>query len=174
MTRGKGEVVIYETPDGHTSIEVSLEKGAVWLTQQQIADLFGTQRPAITKHLNNIFKSNELEEAAVCSILERTAADNKKYKTRFYHLDAVLSVGYRVNSKSATRFRIWANAVLKDYLIKGYAHNEKILREKESQLDSLKKAVALITSVSSSQGLSGDQASGLLRVLSDYTYALDV
>lgn len=131
MTDGKGEILIYETPEGRTSIEVSLQKGTVWLTQQQIADVFGTQRPAITKHLNNIFNSNELDEQTVCSILEHTAADGKKYKTRFYNLEAVLSVGYRVNSKSATQFRIWANSVLKDYLIKGYAHNDKMLREKQ-------------------------------------------
>ena len=174
MTTGKGEILIYKTPEGRTSIEVSLEEGTVWLTQQQIAALFGTQRPSITKHLNNIFKSNELDEQSVCSVLEHTATDGKRYKTRFYHLDAVLSVGYRVNSKSATQFRIWANTILKDYLIKGYVHNEKVLREKEGQLDSLKHAVSLITNVTSSQALSGDQAIGLLRVLSDYTYALDV
>jgi hypothetical protein len=174
MENRMGEIVIYETPDGHTSIEVSLEKGTVWLTQQQIADLFGTQRPAITKHLGNVFKSKELDENSVCSILEHTADDGKKYKTRFYHLDAVLSVGYRVNSRSATHFRIWANSILKDYLVKGYAHNEKLLREKQEQLESLKRAVALVTNVTASQALSGDQAEGLLRVLTDYTYALDV
>jgi len=174
MQQGKGEILLYETPEGGAAIEVSLEHGTVWLTQHQIADLFGTQRPAITKHLNNIFKSKELDEDSVCSILEHTAADGKRYKTRFYHLDAVLSVGYRVNSKTATLFRIWANTVLKDYLVKGYAHNEKLLREKQAQLDSLKQAVALISNVTSTQAISGDQAEGLLRVLTDYTYALDV
>lgn len=174
MADAKGEIIIYETPEGRTSIEVFLENGTVWLTQQQIADVFGTRRPAITKHLNNIFNSNELDDKSVCSILEHTAADGKKYKTRFYHLDAVLSVGYRVNSKSATQFRIWANSVLKDYLIKGYAHNEKLLQEKQAQLDSLKKAITLITNVTASGAVSDDQAAGLLRVLTDYTYALDV
>ena len=174
--------LFYEAPfggafgfgDGRSSIEVSLDRGTVWLTQQQIAVLFGTQRPAVTKHLGNIFKSNELEEDSVSSILEHTAADGKRYKTQFYNLDAVLSVGYRVNSKSATTFRIWANQVLKDYLVKGYAHNEKLLRENQEQLESLKKAVALIGHVTNSQALSGDEAAGLLRVLTDYTYALDV
>jgi prophage maintenance system killer protein len=174
MNNEQGEIFIYEAPDGQTTIEVSLERGTVWLSQQQIAELFGTQRPAITKHLNNIFTSNELEETSVCSILEHTAADGKRYKTKFYNLDAVLSVGYRVNSKSATLFRIWANAILKDYLVKGYAHNEKLLREKQAQLDSLKQAVALITNVTEANAVSGDQAAGLLRILTDYTYALDV
>jgi len=174
MSERKGEIFIYEGEDGHTSVEVSLERGTIWLTQQQISILFGTKRPAITKHLNNIFISKELEEESVCSILEHTAADGKRYKTRFYNLDAVLSVGYRVNSKSATAFRIWANQILKEYLVKGYVHNEKLLMEKQEQLESLKKTVALIASITNSQALSGDQATGLLRVLSDYAYALDV
>ena len=93
----------------------------VWLSQAQIADLFGTKRPAITKHLSNIFKNNELRKDSVCSILEHTAADGKRYKTQYYNLDAIISVGYRVNSVNATQFRTWANQVLKDYLIKGYA-----------------------------------------------------
>jgi hypothetical protein len=102
----KGEIVIYKAPDGKTNLDVRLEENTVWLTQDQIAYLFGTQRPAITKHLGNIFKSDELEENSVCSILEHTAADGKNYQTKFYNLDAILSVGYRVNSKNATQFRI--------------------------------------------------------------------
>src|ERR1700742_5008421 len=95
-----GKIIIYQTPDGKTALEVALEKDTVWLTQKQIAELFGTQRPAITKHLNNIFKNNELVEDSVCSILEHTANDGKRYKTQYYNLDAILSVGYRVNSKN--------------------------------------------------------------------------
>ena len=97
----------------------------MWLTQQQIAMLFGVQRPAITKHLRNIFRSGELEESSVSSILEHTAADGKLYRTQFYNLDAILSVGYRVNSINATLFRQWANKVLKDYLLKGYSINRR-------------------------------------------------
>lgn len=102
------EIILYQ-PDEALKLEVHLEKETVWLTQQQIADLFGTKRPAITKHLSNIFKSGELEEDSVRSILEHTASDGKVYKTQFYNLDAILSVGYRVNSKNATLFRRWAN-----------------------------------------------------------------
>jgi len=96
---------MYQLADGQTSIDVTLENDMLWLTQKQIGELFGTQRPTITKHLSNIFKNKELEEASVCSILELTASDGKKYKTKYYSLDAVLSIGYRVNSKNATQFR---------------------------------------------------------------------
>lgn len=125
MEQKEGEIILYQ-PDGTLKLEVRLEDETVWLTQQQIADLFGTQRQAISKHLKNIFNSYELEENSVCSILERTATDGKTYKTKIYNLDAILSVGYRVNSKNATLFRRWANQVLKDYLLKGYSINRRI------------------------------------------------
>ena len=115
-------------PNDSVHIEVRMINESVWLTQQQIAMLFGVQRPAITKHLRNIFKSGELEESSVSSILEHTAADGKKYQTQFYNLDAILSVGYRVNSINATMFRKWANSVLKEYLLKGYSVNQRFER----------------------------------------------
>ena len=121
------EIILYQ-PDSTVKLEVRLEKETVWLTQQQIADLFGVKQPAISKHLKNIFESGELIETSVHSILEYTATDGKSYKTKFYNLDAILSVGYRVNSKNATRFRQWANNVLKDYLIKGYAVSRRFER----------------------------------------------
>lgn len=152
-----GEIVLYQ-PDETVRLEVRLEGETVWLTQAQIADLFGTLRPAITKHLKNIFDSKELEEDAVCSILEHTAADGKKYRTKFYNLDAILSVGYRVNSKNATLFRQFANKVLKDYLLKGYAINQRFqhLEEKvdrklnahDQQLEELKTKVDFFVSSS--------------------------
>lgn len=108
----QNEIILYQ-PDSTVRLEVRLEDETVWLTQQQIADLFGVKQPAISKHLKNIFDSGELDEASVYSILEYTAADGKSYKTKFYNLDAILSVGYRVNSKNATMFRQWANQVLK-------------------------------------------------------------
>ena len=120
------EIVLYQ-PDDTLKLEVRLENDTVWLTQQQIADLFGTKRPAITKHLSNIFKSGELDEDSVRSILEHTAADGKIYRTQFYNLDAILSVGYRENSRNATIFRKWANKVLKDYLLRGYAINQRLI-----------------------------------------------
>ncbi|MBQ7762381.1 MAG: virulence RhuM family protein [Flavobacteriales bacterium] len=166
----KGEIVIYQAPDGTTSIDVKLEKETIWLSQKQIAELFGVKRPAITKHLKNIFETGELQESSVSSILEHTANDGKKYQTLFYNLDAVLSVGYRVNSKNATQFRIWANKVLKDYLVKGYALNQTAKLE---QLEDLKNTVKLLSNVLKRKELSADEASGLLRIITDYTYGLD-
>lgn len=131
----KSEIVLYQ-PEGAISLEVRLENETVWLTQQQISELFGTGRQAITKHLKNIFASNELDENSVCSILELTAADGKNYKTKVYNLDAILSVGYRVNSKNATLFRRWANSVLKDYMLKGYSLNHRFERL-EDKIDTL-------------------------------------
>lgn len=124
------EIVIYTAKDGHVELDVSLADETIWLSQQQLADLFGTKRPAITKHLKNIFNSNELVENSVCSILERTADDGKRYKTKFYNLDAIVSVGYRVNSNQATQFRIWATQVLKDHLVRGYTTYDKRLFER--------------------------------------------
>ncbi|MDE6512164.1 MAG: virulence RhuM family protein [Muribaculaceae bacterium] len=121
------EIILYQ-PDSTVRLEVRLENETVWLTQQQIADLFGVKQPAISKHLKNIFESEELDEASVHSILEYTATDGKTYKTKFYNLDAILSVGYRVNSKNATLFRQWANKVLKEYLMKGYAVSQRFER----------------------------------------------
>lgn len=120
------EIILYQ-PDNSISLEVRVEDETVWLTQQQIADLFGVKQPAISKHLKNIFQSGELMESSVYSILEYTATDGKTYKTKFYNLDAILSVGYRVNSRHATLFRQWANRVLKDYLLKGYSINHRLL-----------------------------------------------
>ena len=123
------EVIIYKAKDGHIELDINLAGETVWLTQQQIADLFGTKRPAITKHLKNIFNSEELIESSVSSKMERTAADGKSYQTKFYNLDTIVSVGYRVNSHQATEFRIWATEVLKNHLIHGYTTNEKRLSE---------------------------------------------
>ena len=124
------EIVLYQ-PNEQMSLEVKLENETVWLTQQQIADLFGVKRPAVTKHLGNIFREGELDITSVSSILEHTAADGKIYSTQFYNLDAILSVGYRVNSKNATLFRRWANQVLKEYMLRGYAINQRLLAMEE-------------------------------------------
>ena len=122
----QGEIILYQ-PDEAVKLEVRLEDETVWLTQEQIADLFGTKRPAITKHLNNIYKSGELDIDSTCSILEHMGNDGKqRYTTKYYNLDAILSIGYRVNSKNATLFMKWANSVLKDYLLKGYSINKRL------------------------------------------------
>ncbi len=140
----KGEIIIYKTEDGKSQLDVRLENETIWLTQKQIAVLFGTQRPAITKHLSNIFKAKELNEKSVCSILEHTAYDNKTYKTKFYNLDVVISIGYRVNSKRATQFRVWSTQTLKDHLVKGYTLNEKRLKEQQYKFEELQQTVEFL------------------------------
>ena len=132
--KNNGEIVMYQ-PDNDIRLEVRLDKETVWLTQQQIADLFGVKQPAVSKHLSNIFKEGELDKNSVYSILEYTASDGKVYNTQFYNLDAILSVGYRVNSKNATLFRRWATSVLKEYLLRGYSVNQQLLAM-QRQIDS--------------------------------------
>jgi len=122
------EFLLYTTPNAEIKVELILHEESVWLPQKRMAELFGVQRPAITKHLKNIFESGELEEASVSSILEHTAEDGKNYQTRYYNLDAILSVGYRVNSSQATQFRIWATKILKEYIIKGFAMDDERLK----------------------------------------------
>ena len=142
----QNEIILYR-PDDAISLEVRLENETVWLTQEQIALLFGVKRPAITKHVRNIFESEELEEKSVCSILERTASDGKHYMTQFYNLDMILSVGYRVNSKNAVMFRRWASSVLKDHLLRGYSLNyrlsniEEQLKQHNMMLDAHQKQI---------------------------------
>ena len=120
--------LMYNTPDGGVRVEILAKDENLWLTQQKIAILFGVDRSVITKHLQNIFKDEELVKESVCAIFAHTAEDGKTYNTNFYNLDAIISVGYRVNSKQATRFRIWANSVLKEYLIKGFAMDDERLK----------------------------------------------
>lgn len=122
------EILLYTTPNGKVKVEIYLHNETIWLTQQKIAELFGVQRPAITKHLKNIFISGELKEISVCSKMEHTASDGKKYSIQFYNLDAIISVGYRVNSIQATHFRIWATERLKEYIIKGFTMDDERLK----------------------------------------------
>lgn len=168
----KGEIIIYQTKDKKVVLEVKLQQETIWLTQKQIAHLFGTQRPAITKHLNNIFKSKELHEDLVCSILEHTARDGKVYSTKFYNLDAIISVGYRVNSARATQFRIWATDVIRRHLIDGYTLNEHRLMQQAHKLQTLQRAIKLIGAIKGRKQLEYKEAMGLLEVISDYNYAL--
>lgn len=128
------EFLLYTAPNGAIKVEVLLSNESIWLTQERMAQLFGVQRPAITKHLKNIFESNELQENVVCSILEHTTAHGaiegktQTSKAKYYNLDAVISVGYRVNSVQATQFRIWATALIKEYIIKGFAMDDERLK----------------------------------------------
>lgn len=169
----KGEIVIYKTSQNEVELKVKLEKETIWLTQSQIALLFGTQRPAITKHLNNIFKTGELRKDSVSSILEHTASDGKIYKTQFYNLDAIVSIGYRVNSKRATQFRIWATKILKRYLVKGYAVNEKRLLEAQNKFRELQETVLFLQKQSKKELLKG-QETEILNLLADYSKTLSL
>jgi hypothetical protein len=128
-SNNQSDFLFYTSSEGKTKIQVILNDETVWLTQKSIAELFGVQRPAITKHLKNIFDSEELNENSVSSILEHTANDNKIYKTKFYNLDAIISIGYRVNSKQATRFRQWATNILQEFMIKGFALDDERLKQ---------------------------------------------
>jgi len=118
------EFLLYTTPNSDIKVEIYMYDETVWLPQKAIAELFGVQRPAITKHLKNIFESGELEDISVSSVLEHTANDGKNYQIKHYNLDAILSVGYRVNSSKATQFRIWATKILKEFIIKGFAMDD--------------------------------------------------
>ena len=166
------KIIIYQSEDGKTQLDVKLEHETVWLTQKQIAELFGTKRPAITKHLKNIYASEELTEESTCSILEHMGNDGRQsYNTKYYNLDAILSVGYRVNSKNATRFRQWANSVLKQYLVKGYAINENIRKHQIAELRQLIQVLG--RAIQQQPAKTTDESNALFDVVVDYTYALD-
>ncbi len=133
----QNEIVIYQSDDGRINLDVKLEDETIWLTQKQMAELFGVKTPAINKHLNNIYNEGELDKNSTISILEIVQKEgnrNVSRNTAFYNLDAIISVGYRVNSSRATQFRIWATSTLKQYLVQGYAINEKVLKEKQEHI----------------------------------------
>ena len=166
------KIIIYQSEDGKTQLDVKLEHETVWLTQKQIAELFGTKRPAISKHLKNIYTSEELTEESTCSILEHMGNNGRQsYNTKYYNLDAILSVGYRVNSKNATRFRQWANSVLKQYLVKGYAINEDIRKHQIAELRQLIQVLG--RTIQQQPAKTTDESNALFDVVVDYTYALD-
>lgn len=166
----KGEIIIYKTPDGDTQLDVKLHHDTVWLSPNQIADLFGATRTEITTHLKNIFNEGELDENSVSSILEHTDSDRKKYNTGFYSLDAILSVGYRVNTKNATRFRMWADKVLKEYLINGFVVNKQT---KAKQPQEISDSIKALTGIASRRETANAQSDDILQIINDYTYALD-
>jgi len=167
--QNKGEIIIYQTSKKEVDIKVRLEKETVWLDARQMAQIFDVNRPAIVKHINNIYKSKELNENSTCSILEQVAAEGKKRKINFYNLDMIISVGYRVNSKRATQFRVWATSVLKEYLIKGYAFNQKRIKQLQNgQLKKFEQAVGLIKKTIETKQLTARETDGLLKVITDY------
>lgn len=149
----KNNFILYNAPSGDVTLNVLLQNETIWLTQKMMAELFDVGVPAINKHLTNIFESNELEENSVISILETTASDGKNYKTKFYNLDAVISVGYRVNSAKATQFRIWATKTLKEYIIKGFVLDDNRLKQGEAVFgkDYFKELLERVRSIRASE-----------------------
>ncbi len=173
----ENQIVIYQTEDGQTQIDVRLENETVWLTQAQMADLFQKDRTVITRHINNAFKEGELNEEEVCAKFAHTTrhgAIEGKQQTQeivLYNLDVIISVGYRVKSQRGVQFRRWANHVLKEYLVNGYAVNERIRKE---QIGELRQLVGMLgRTIQGSPLLSSDETNALFEVVTNYSYALD-
>jgi len=173
----KGDIAIYLSKDGQTSLEVNLQEETVWLTQKQMGELFDKDTDTVGLHIKNIYQSDELEEKATTdksSVVQQEGNRKVKRQISFYNLDVIISVGYRVNSKQGVQFRIWATKVLRDHLVKGYTLNEKRLKEQAQKYKELQQSVKLLENVISQKDLTADEASGLLKVITDYTYALDI
>lgn len=171
------KIVIYRTADGQTSIDVKLEHDTVWLSQAQMAELFQKDRTVIGRHISNVFKEGELDRDVVCAKIAHTtrhgAMQGKEQvqEVTLYNLDVIISVGYRVKSSRGTQFRIWANRILKDYLVKGYAVNRALTEQRYAELKQL--VGVLGRTVKAQETLTSDDALSLVEVVSDYTYALD-
>jgi prophage maintenance system killer protein len=168
------QIVIYQTEDGKTQIDVRLENETVWLTQAQMAELFEKTPQNITMHIGNAYKEGELEKGATCKEYLQVQTEGKRKVTRkvkYYDLDVIISVGYRVHSKRGTAFRIWARQIIKDYLVKGYAVNERIRHE---QIGELRQLVSMLgRTIQNQEVISNDETTALFEVVTDYTYALD-
>ena len=171
ISEQKGSIVLYTTPEGDTQLEVKLENDTVWLTQEQIAILFGKDRTVVGRHIRNIYKEEELDEISTCAKNAHMGALGlQEYKTTYYNLDMILSIGYHTNSKKAVVFRRWASSVLKQYIIKGYAIDQRRL----DNYNELKDVVRLMSrAISLQEQVSTDEYNGLISVISDYVYALD-
>ena len=173
----ENQIVIYQTDNGQTAIDVRLENETVWLTQAQMATLFQKDRTVIGRHIRNVFKEGELDEKVVCANFAHTTqhgaikGKQQKQEVVLYNLDVIISVGYRVKSQRGVQFRQWANKVLKDYLLKGYAVNEKIRR---NQIGELRQLVQMVgRTLQNQQLLTNDENQALFDIVVDYTYALD-
>ena len=165
------QIQLYTSEDGEVSVEVTQDAETLWLSQAQMAELFGTKRPAITKHLSNIFKSGELDQEVVCSVLEHTTehgaikGKTQTARTKHYNLDAIISVGYRVNSSRATQFRIWATKTLREHLVEGYTLNQRRLQERGIEFE---QALNLLSQTLTNQQLINTQGEAVIRVIDDY------
>jgi prophage maintenance system killer protein len=169
--KNNNEIIIYQSSDGKVSVDVRMQDETVWLTQAQIAELFGKERSVITKHIRNILDDEELEEA-VCANFAHTAQDGKTYETQYYNLDMIISVGYRVNSKRGVQFRRWSSSVLKEYLVKGYSLNqEKITSDKITEL---KQTLELLSTVLINQSLISDIGKEVIDIIQSYAKTWDL
>ncbi len=171
------EIQIFTTKDGKTEIEVQLDNETVWLNQYQLESLFETNRTSINRHISNIYKTEELEEKSTCAKIAQVQKEGDreiKRRIKYYNLDVIIAVGYRVNSKRGTEFRIWANKILKDFLIKGFSINEKRLSTQNEQLLELKESVKILGNIIKQKELSSSESLGLLEIISDYAFALDI
>lgn len=171
----KGEVIIYQSSDGQTELDVRLEGDTVWLSQAQMTRLFQRDRTVIGRHIANIYREGELDRDTSCAKIAHKVVNTgndalQDYYTTYYNLDVIISVGYRVKSLRGTQFRIWANRVLKEYLIQGYAINRNA---KAEQLEELKRTIAVMNDVLAAKTVTRDEAVGLLKVISDFAYGLD-
>ncbi|MBR3531673.1 MAG: virulence protein RhuM/Fic/DOC family protein [Bacteroidaceae bacterium] len=170
----ENKIVIYQTEDGQTQIDVRLENDTVWLTQAQMAELFQTDRSSIVRHINNIYKAEELDRMSTCAKIAQVQIEGTRPVKRnipYFNLDMIISVGYRVNSKRGVKFRQWANRVLKDYLVKGYAVNERLRKE---QIAELRQLIGMIgRTIQNKQIEPDDESKALFDIVVDYTYALD-
>ncbi|KKB49468.1 virulence protein RhuM/Fic/DOC family protein [Parabacteroides gordonii] len=164
-----GEIILYTTSDGATALDVRLEQDNIWINRQQMAELFDRDIKTIGKHINNALKE-ELKDISVVAKFATTASDGKTYQVEHYNIEMITSVGYRVKSQRGTQFRIWANKVLKEYLIKGYAVKDNIKLE---QYEDLKQTIKVLAKVLDNKTLEYSETTGLLRVVTDYAYALD-
>jgi len=170
-------IQIYQAEDGKTEVIVKFDNETVWLSQRQMAQLFDKDTDTISLHLKNIYKSRELEEKSTTeesSVVQKEGRRNVRRTVKLYNLDAIISVGYRVNSKQGVQFRIWANSILKEYLLKGYALDKKRLTQQNEQLKELQDSVKILGNVLDYKSLSNDESIGLLKIISDYAYALDI
>ena len=171
------EIQIFTSKEGKTEIQVTLENETVWLNQYQMETLFQTNRTSINRHISNIYKTEELDKESTCAKFAQVQKEGNreiKRQIQYYNLDVIISVGYRVNSKRGTEFRIWANKILKEYLIRGFSINELRLKKQNEQLKELQKSVKLIGEAINQKVLSTDESIGLLAIISDYAYALDI
>ena len=167
-------IEMYQVENGNTEISVRLENETVWLSLNQMVDLFLRDKSVISRHISNIFKEGELDKQSVVAKNATTAADGKIYQVDFYNLDVIISIGYRIKSQRGTQFRIWASKILKNYLIKGFSINEKRLTQQNEQLKELQDSVKLLGDVLNYKELNTDESVGLLTIISDYAYALDI